>query len=73
MRGVTPLGRGILRALAGGAISLLLTTGASALEVGQRAPDFTLVSQDGKSVRLTDLLGKGPVALFTFIEAFTRG
>ena len=65
--------RGILGLLAGGGIGLLLLTNASALEVGQKAPDFTLVAQDGKPVKLTDLLGKGPVVIFTFIEAFTRG
>ena len=65
--------RGVLGFLTGAIIGLLLTSDASALEVGQKAPDFTLVAQDGRSVRLADLLGKGPVVIFTFIEAFTRG
>jgi thioredoxin-dependent peroxiredoxin len=52
---------------------LLLTTHASALEVGQKAPEFTLQAPDEKPVKLADLLGKGPVVIFTFIEAFTRG
>ena len=65
--------RGVLGVLAGAVIGLLLTSDASALEIGQKAPDFTLVAQDGRSVRLADLLGKGPVVIFTFIEAFTRG
>ena len=41
------------------------------LQVGDRAPDFTLPAPDGKPVKLTDLLGKGPVVIFTFIQAFT--
>ena len=65
--------RGVLVFLTGAIIGLLLTSDASALEVGQRAPDFTLVAQDGRPVKLADLLGKGPVVIFTFIEAFTRG
>ncbi len=66
-------GRDVLGLLAGALIILLLTTQASALEVGQKAPDFTLQAPDGKPVKLGDLLGKGPVVIFTFIEAFTRG
>jgi peroxiredoxin Q/BCP len=50
---------------------LVLATSASALEVGQKAPDFTLQAPDGKPVKLGDLLGKGPVVIFTFIQAFT--
>ena len=54
------------------AVSLLLAGGASALEVGQKAPDFTLAAPGGKTVKLSDLLGKGPVVLYTFIQAFTK-
>lgn len=42
-----------------------------ALEVGQRAPDFTLNGSDGKPVKLTDLTAKGPVVIYTFVAAFT--
>ena len=44
---------------------------AAALEVGQRAPDFTLPAPGGKQVKLSDLTAKGPVVIFTFIQAFT--
>ena len=49
----------------------LLAGPASALQVGQKAPDFTMAGPDGKPVKLADLLGKGPVVIYTFIQAFT--
>jgi hypothetical protein len=44
---------------------------AAALEVGQKAPDFTLPAPGGKQVKLSELTARGPVVLFTFIQAFT--
>jgi thioredoxin-dependent peroxiredoxin len=49
---------------------LALAGPARALEVGQKAPDFTLTAADRKPVKLADLLGKGPVVIYTFIQAF---
>jgi peroxiredoxin Q/BCP len=51
--------------------SVLLVGAVSALEVGQKAPDFTLNGTDGKPVKLSDLTAKGPIVLYTFIAAFT--
>jgi thioredoxin-dependent peroxiredoxin len=51
--------------------TVVIATTASALQVGDKAPDFTLTSPDGKPVKLADLVGKGPVVLYTFIQAFT--
>ena len=51
--------------------SAVLASAASALEVGQKAPDFTLNGTDGKPVKLSDLTAKGPVVIYTFIAAFT--
>jgi len=48
------------------------TSPATALEVGQKAPDFTLPGPGGKPVKLSDLTAKGPVVVFTFIQAFTN-
>jgi peroxiredoxin len=58
-------------ALASGALVLGLAAAAPALEVGQKAPDFTLAAPGGKTVKLSDLLGKGPVVLYFFPRAFT--
>jgi len=58
-------------------VAALLLTGlaqassVAALEVGQKAPDFTLAAPGGKQVKLSDLTAKGPVVIFTFIQAFT--
>jgi len=48
-----------------------LTAAAPALEVGQKAPDFTLPGPGNKPVKLGELTAKGPVVIYTFIQAFT--
>jgi thioredoxin-dependent peroxiredoxin len=63
--------RTIVTALLALLASVLLVSAASALEVGQKAPDFTLNGTDGKPVKLADLTAKGPIVLYTFIAAFT--
>ncbi|BCJ46002.1 peroxiredoxin [Actinoplanes ianthinogenes] len=40
---------------------------------GDTAPDFELPDQDGTPRRLTDLLADGPVVLFFYPAAMTRG
>ncbi len=61
----------LLRSIAVALTCLALVGAASALEVGQKAPDFALNGVDGKPVKLSDLTAKGPVVIFTFIAAFT--
>jgi thioredoxin-dependent peroxiredoxin len=63
--------RTIVTALLALLASVLLVGAASALDVGQKAPDFTLNGTDGKPVKLSDLTAKGPIVLYTFIAAFT--
>jgi peroxiredoxin Q/BCP len=41
--------------------------------VGDVAPDFALVDQDGKTVRLRDFRGKRNVVIAFFPKAFTGG
>lgn len=44
------------------------------LAVGAKAPDFTLSDQDGRQVRLADLLARRPfVVLAFYVKAFTSG
>jgi peroxiredoxin Q/BCP len=57
--------------LGGALLSLVLAGPAAALEVGEKAPDFTLAGVGGKPVKLADMLGKGPIVIYTFIQAFT--
>ena len=62
----------ILAGAAAAVLTLGLASAALALEVGQKAPDFTLPGPGGKTVKLSEMLGKGPVVLYTFIQAFTK-
>ena len=58
--------------LAGALFTLALATPVAALEVGQKAPDFTLPGSKGQPVKLSELTAKGPVVIYTFIAAFTN-
>ena len=59
--------RGILVGMIAG---LLLASPASALTVGEKAPDFALPASTGKEVKLADLISKGPLVIYTFVQAF---
>lgn len=64
--------RAVARTLVLSALAVvILASAAVALEVGQKAPDFALNGIDGKPVKLSELTGKGPVVIYTFIAAFT--
>jgi hypothetical protein len=56
-----------------GAVAVLVAAGpVHALAVGDKAPDFALPAAPGAPpVKLADLTAKGPVVLYTFIQAFT--
>lgn len=60
----------LLRGILAAVLTVILVGAASALEVGQKAPDFVLNGVDGKPVKLSDLTPKGPTVIFTFIAAF---
>ncbi len=56
--------------------SLVLGLGAaqvSALQVGDKAPDFALPGTTADEIKLADYIGKKPVVLFFYIGAFTKG
>ena len=44
-----------------------------ALQVGDKAPDFTLPGTTAEEIKLADYVGKKPVVVFFYIGAFTRG
>jgi hypothetical protein len=52
----------------------LLGPGAShvlALQVGDKAPDFSLPATTVEAIKLADYVGKKPVVLFFYIAAFS--
>ncbi|MDP2380131.1 MAG: redoxin domain-containing protein, partial [Pseudohongiella sp.] len=53
--------------------AMILPSLSSALEVGDKAPDFTLQASNGQTYSLTDFVGKQPVVLAFFPAAFTGG
>jgi hypothetical protein len=58
-------------ALVVAAVAGLFAGPAPALEVGQKAPEFALPGSGNKPVKLSELTAKGPVVIYTFIQAFT--
>jgi peroxiredoxin Q/BCP len=52
---------------------LAMVLGAATIQVGDKAPDFTLPDTDGKPVSLSSLLADGPVILAFYPKAFTGG
>jgi peroxiredoxin Q/BCP len=55
--------------------SVLLGLGAShtlALQVGDKAPDFTLPATTGGDIKLADYVGKKPVVVFFYLYAFSN-
>ena len=61
-----------LKLLLAGATFALVTQAAHALQVGDKAPDFSLPSTKGGNVKLSDFEGKKSVVIFTYIGAFTK-
>ena len=63
------------RVLIGSLFSALLLASplAAALEVGDKAPDFSLQGSDGETYTLSQFLGEKPVVIAFFPKAFTGG
>jgi peroxiredoxin len=65
-----------LRVAAGAALLALasaLAAQAAPLNVGDKAPDFTLPDQNGNKVSLSQFAGKKNVVLAFYVLAFTGG
>ena len=65
-----------LRMMAGAVLLALASTlaaQAGPLQVGDKAPDFTLPDQNGNKVSLAQYLGKKNVVLAFYVLAFTGG
>ena len=57
-------------------VLLFFLTGAgqsAALKVGDIAPDFELIDQEGKLFKLSDLRGQSNVVIAFYVLAFTGG
>jgi thioredoxin-dependent peroxiredoxin len=54
------------------AVSMLCSTPAMALQVGEKAPDFSLPATTADKISLADFVGKKPVVVFFYIGAFTN-
>ncbi len=62
----------LLKSLLAAAVLAFAAPSAHALQVGDKAPDFSLPSTKGGNVRLSDFAGKQSVVIFTYIGAFTK-
>lgn len=62
----------LLKSLLAGMALAFAAQSAHALQVGDKAPDFSLPSTKGGNVRLSDFAGKQSVVIFTYIGAFTK-
>ena len=62
---------GLAAVVASAAVMALGATALLALDVGQKAPNFTLPATTQEKWSLADVLGKKNVVLFGFIGAFT--
>jgi len=55
------------------AVVFLMSTGAAtALQVGDKAPDFSLPATTAETISLADFIGKKPVVIFFYVYAFTN-
>lgn len=61
----------IAAALLGTAALLAAPAQAQVPKVGDKAPDFSVISSTGKTVALGDYLGKKNIVVFFYIAAFT--
>lgn len=61
-----------LKFLLAGAALACAAHSAQALQVGDKAPDFSLPATNGSTVRLSDFAGTKSLVVFFYIGAFTK-
>ena len=66
-------GIGVVVAILLFALTMPPPEAAKTLQVGDKAPDFTLTDQNGHEVKLADYRGKNSVILAFYIKANTPG
>lgn len=71
MTGMFKFYRWFAAILLGAATLLAGPAQAQTLKVGDKAPDFSVISSIGKPVALADFAGRKNVVLFFYIAAFT--
>jgi thioredoxin-dependent peroxiredoxin len=59
-------------ALLVGILLLFSSNLAMAVQVGDKAPDFSLPATTAEKIGLADFLGKKPVVVFFYVYAFTN-
>ena len=64
--------RVLMMILLGGMLCLPTFGWATGLQVGDKAPTFSLPSTTAETISLSDYLGQKPVVLFFYIAAFGR-
>ncbi len=62
----------VFKSLLAGAALMLAAQSSYALQVGDKAPDFSLPSTKGANIRLSDFAGKQSIVVFFYIGAFTK-
>jgi uncharacterized lipoprotein YmbA len=62
--------RVVAAVILGGVLHLLNPGHVLALQVGDKAPDFSLPATTAETVSLADYLGKKPAVLFFYLRAF---
>ena len=63
----------VVAVLLSGVILSMSASHVLALQVGDKAPDFTIPGTTAEEIKLADYVGKKPVVVFFYIGAFTRG
>jgi AhpC/TSA family protein len=68
----SPLIHVVSGALLLGILLLFSSNPAMAVQVGDKAPDFSLPATTAEKVSLADFIGKKPVVVFFYVYAFTN-